>query len=65
VILVEVGHAVVEVDGTGELFGEGESGGAGSGAKGASGEVVVAELDLLGADGGQDQGNAQTNTNTG
>ncbi len=63
--MVEVGHAVVEVDGTCELLGESKGGGTGSRAERASREVVIAELDLLGVGGGQNQGNAQTNADAG
>lgn len=62
VILVEVGHAIVEEHGTLQLLGQRERRAAPCCRERAIGQVIVPELDLLAINSGNDQRDPQTDT---
>ena len=62
-VLIKVGHAIIQIDRTFQPIRQGERGTAPSSAERTTGNIIVPELHFLSIDGSHYQRNSQTNTN--
>lgn len=62
-VLIKIGHAIIQVDRRLKSFSQGEGSRTPSGPKGTIGQVIIPEVNLLGIDSSYNQCNTKPNTN--